>query len=248
MKLDRVIAVRNNKTVYRDDDRVVKVFVSGTSKAEVLNEALNQTRMEEIGLNVPSVLEVSKIDGKWAIVSDYIRGKTLSQLMAEEPQRISDHIDLFVAVQADIHNSECPSLTQLQDNMIHKIAQCELEAAVKNNILSLLDEMSSESGVCHGDFTPSNIIIDENGTPFIIDWAKTSRGSKFADIAKTYLLLVLRYKQDIAKLYLTKMCEKNSVDISEVEKWLPLVAASEMAGRKGDIREILHGYVHGTQN
>ena len=26
MKLDRVIAVRNNKTIYRDGDRVIKVF------------------------------------------------------------------------------------------------------------------------------------------------------------------------------------------------------------------------------
>ena len=25
------------------------------------------------------------IDGKWAIVSDYIKGKTLAQLMAEDP-------------------------------------------------------------------------------------------------------------------------------------------------------------------
>ena len=26
MKLDRVIAVRNNKTIYRDGDRAIKVF------------------------------------------------------------------------------------------------------------------------------------------------------------------------------------------------------------------------------
>ena len=37
MKLERVIAVRNNKTIYRDGDRCVKVFDDHYSKADVLN-------------------------------------------------------------------------------------------------------------------------------------------------------------------------------------------------------------------
>ena len=80
MKLDRVIAVRNNKTIYRDGDRVIKVFNKEYSKADVLNEALNQARIEETGLNIPKILEVTMIDGKWAIVSELIKGKTLAQL------------------------------------------------------------------------------------------------------------------------------------------------------------------------
>ena len=71
MKLDRIIAVRNRKTIYRDGDRCLKVFDEGFSKADVLNEALNQARVEETGLNIPRVSEVTKTDGKWTIVSDY---------------------------------------------------------------------------------------------------------------------------------------------------------------------------------
>ena len=55
MKLDRVIAVRNNKTIYRDGDKCVKVFDTDYSKADVLNEALNQARIEETGLNIPKI-------------------------------------------------------------------------------------------------------------------------------------------------------------------------------------------------
>ena len=46
MKLDRIIAVRTGKTIYRDGDRVIKVFDSDYSKADILNEALNQARIE----------------------------------------------------------------------------------------------------------------------------------------------------------------------------------------------------------
>ena len=54
MKLDKVIAVRTNKTVYRDGHLAIKVFDSDYSKADVLNEALNQARVEETALNVPA--------------------------------------------------------------------------------------------------------------------------------------------------------------------------------------------------
>ena len=72
MKLDRVIAVRNDKTVFRDGELKIKVFSEDYSKADVLNEALNQARIEETGLNIPKIREVTTVDGKWFIVSDYI--------------------------------------------------------------------------------------------------------------------------------------------------------------------------------
>ena len=71
---DQIIAQRPTKTLYRDGDRVVKVFNEDYSKADVLNEALNQARVEETGLNIPKVHEVKKIDGRWAIITDYVEG------------------------------------------------------------------------------------------------------------------------------------------------------------------------------
>ena len=47
MNLENVIAVRKNKTVYRDGDRTIKVFDANYSKADVLNEALNQARLKK---------------------------------------------------------------------------------------------------------------------------------------------------------------------------------------------------------
>ena len=58
MNLDRVIAVRNTKTIYRDGDHCVKVFNENYSKADILNEALNQARIEETGLHIPKILGV----------------------------------------------------------------------------------------------------------------------------------------------------------------------------------------------
>ena len=104
MKLDNVIAVRKDKTVYRDGDKTIKVFNESYSKADILNEALNLARVEETGLNVPKIEEVGVIDGKWCIVTDFIEGKTLSKIVEDNPNMKDEYMKLFVEIQLKIHN------------------------------------------------------------------------------------------------------------------------------------------------
>ena len=128
MKLDRVIAVRNNKTVYRDGDACLKVFDESYSKADVLNEALNQARVEETGLCIPKVREVTVLDGKWIIVTDYIKGKTLERIMQEDPDNIETYLNRFVDLQLEVQSKSCPLLTKLRDKMNRKIGQTDFAA------------------------------------------------------------------------------------------------------------------------
>ena len=92
MKLDNIIATRKHKKIYRDNDLCIKVFDSEFSKADVLNEALNLARIEEIGINTPKLHEVTSVDGKWAIVCDFIEGKTLEQLIQENPDKFDEYL------------------------------------------------------------------------------------------------------------------------------------------------------------
>lgn len=202
MKLDRVIAVRNNKTIYRDDNTCIKVFNNDYSKADVLNEALNQSRVEETGLNIPKILEVTMIDGKWAIVSEFIEGKTLAQLMEENPDKKRSYIEMLVDIQLEIQSKGCPLLNKLKDKMNRKISSCELDATTRYDLHTRLDSMPKHNKVCHGDLNPSNIIITEDGTPYIIDWAHVTQGNASADAARTYLLFWLSGDIDGAHKYL----------------------------------------------
>ena len=92
MKLENVIASRKSKKIYKYEDMAVKVFDEEFSKSDVLNEALNQARVEETGLNIPKVREVTKIDGKWAICTDFIEGKTFEQIIEEDKGNEEDGI------------------------------------------------------------------------------------------------------------------------------------------------------------
>ncbi|MBR0535523.1 MAG: phosphotransferase, partial [Clostridia bacterium] len=191
MKLDRVIAVRNNKTIYRDGDKCVKVFDADYSKADVLNEALNQARIEETGLNIPKIVEVTMVEGKWAIVSEFIKGKTLQQLMDEDAEKKDEYIELLVDLQLDVHSKVCPLLNKLKDKMNRKIGASELDATTRYDLHTRLEGMPKHNKVCHGDFNPSNIIITEDGTAYILDWSHATQGNASADAARTYLLFWL---------------------------------------------------------
>ena len=246
MNLDRVIAVRNNKTIYRDGDRCVKVFNAEYSKADVLNEALNQARIEETGLNIPKVLEVTMIDGKWAIVSEFIKGKTLAQLIKEaedDADKKAQYIELLVELQMDVHAKTCPLLNKLKDKMSRKIAQTEFDATTRYDLHTRLESMPKHNKVCHGDFNPSNIIIAENGTPYIIDWSHATQGNASADVARTYLLFWLNGDIAGAELYLNTFCKKSDTAKQYVQKWMPIVAASQSVKGNEKEREFLASWV-----
>ena len=244
MKLDRIIAVRNNKTVYRDGELCMKVFDTNYSKADVLNEALNQARVEETGLNIPKIHEVTVIDGKWTIVSDYIKGKTLQQLMDEHPEKKDEYLNLFVDLQLEMHSKSCPLLTKLRDKMNRKISQTDFDATTRYELHSRLDAMPKHNKLCHGDFSPSNIIITDDGTPYIIDWSHATQGNASADVARTYLLFWLNGDIEGARKYLELFCRKSNTARQYVQKWMPIVAASQSVKGNEKEREFLHGWVN----
>lgn len=235
MKLDRVIAVRNDKTVFRDGELCIKVFNEAYSKADVLNEALNQARIEETGLNIPKIREVTTVDGKWAIVSDYIKGKTLAQLIEEDAESKDKYMEMLVDLQLEVQGKNCILLNNLKDRLNKKICKSDLEATVRFGLHSRLDDMPKHSKIYHGDFRPSNIVITEDGTPFIIDWSHTAQGNGSADAARTYLYFGLYGDKETAEKYLELYSEKSGTSVAYVKKWIPIVAAALMA--EGNERE-----------
>ena len=238
-----ILASRPTKIVYRDRDKVIKVFDTSYSKADVLNEALNQARVEETGLNIPKIHEVRKTDDKWAIVTDYIEGKTLTQMMTENPERIDEYLELFVDLQMSVHAKTAPMLGKLKDKMNRKISEAKFDATTRYELHTRLEGMPKHKKLCHGDFNPSNIIITDDGVPYIFDWAHATQGNASADVARTYLLFCLNKEEKLANKYLNLFCKKTDTAKQYVQKWMPIVAASQSVKGKPEEREFLLSWV-----
>jgi aminoglycoside phosphotransferase (APT) family kinase protein len=103
--------------------------------------------------------------------------------------------------------------------------------------------MKKHTKVCHGDFNPSNIIITADGTPYILDWSRATQGNASADVARTYLLFCLEGKEALAEKYLKLFCLKSDTARQYVQKWMPIVAASQSVKGKPEEREFLLRWV-----
>ena len=244
MNLTNIVANRKDKTVYRDGDMCIKVFDENYNTADVLNEALNQARIEETGLNIPKFREVVKIDGKWAIITDFIEGKTLAELMAENPEKEDEYLDMFVDLQIEIQNKSCPLLTKIHDKMNRKISESNLDATTRYDLHTRLNGMKKHTKVCHGDFNPSNVIISPDGTPYVLDWAHATQGNASEDVARTYLLFKLAKKDELAEKYIRLFCKKSDTALQYVQSWLPIVAASQLVKGNPEEKEFLESWIH----
>lgn len=228
-----VLAKRTTKTIYREGDKVVKVFNDSYTKAEVLNEALNQARVEESsGLNVPKILGVNTVDGKWSITSEYIEGTGLDELIKAHPDKLDAYLDLFVDLQLKVQSQRVPLLTNLRDKMNRKIDLCKIDPVAKYDLHTRIEGAPKHVKLCHGDFRPSNIIIKEDGTAYILDWSHATQGNGSADAARTYLVLFLSHGEEFANKYLDLFVQKSGIPKTTVQKWLPVVAASQTVNRK----------------
>ncbi len=243
MKFDNIVAKRVGKTVYRDGDNCISVFDENYSKSGILNEALNQARLEETQLNVPKILEVERFNGKWAIVSEFIEGKTLADYMKEDPDNYDKYLEQFVDIQMQIHAQKSPLLTKLKDKMHRKISETSLDATTRYELHTRLEGMPKHNKVCHGDFDPSNVIVSNDGTVYVIDWAHATQGNASADVARTYLLFCLAGEKENAEKYLDIFCKKSDTAKQYVQKWLPIVAASQSVKGNEHEREFLLSWV-----
>ena len=244
MNFEKVIANRETKTVYRDNGRTIKLFVEDYSKSAILNEAVNQSRVEETNLNVPKLLEVTKLDDRWALISEHIEGTPLDKLMEENPEKEDEYLELFVKTQEEILKQRAPLLGRIHDKMRRKITEASnIDDNTKYELLQRLEGMKTKNCVCHGDFNPSNVIIKENGEIYIIDWAHVTQGNPSFDLARTYLLFSMEDKEELAKKYLNLVSQKLEIDKKEIQRCIPIVAASQMSKGKEEEQEFLSKWI-----
>ena len=239
-----VLAEREKKTIYVEGDKRIKVFDSDFSKKDVLNEAYNQACVEETGLPIPKVLEVCKINGKWAIVTEYIEGTTLTDLMNEHPENMDDYMNEFVDLQLKVLSKKCPGLRKIKDKMQAKISQPDLDYATRYELHTRLDAMPKHFYLCHGDFNPSNVIVTPNGAKYIIDWSHATQGNRSADAARTYLLFALTGfrlsgDKDLADKYLDLFVTKSELPKANIQRWIPIVAASQSVKGNPEEKDLL---------
>lgn len=240
-----IIAERKTKTIYKDNDTAVKLFVKDYSKADILNEALIHARVEEnTNLNIPKLLEVKKYASRWAITTEYIEGETLEALMVKHPEKQDEYLEMFVKLQLEMLSNNVPLLNRVKDKYRRKLTDTTvIDDNTKYELLQRLEGMKNHVKLCHGDFNLSNVILAPNGKCYILDWSHATQGNASCDAAKTFLILSIQKQEELANKYLDMFAKESKIEKSNIQSWIPIVAATQLTYGKPEEEELLRKWI-----
>ncbi|WP_421385270.1 phosphotransferase family protein [Bacillus salacetis] len=229
MELGNPIAKGNTANIYLVENKVVKVFKEHLPENEALKEAWKQDFARSCGLPVPEIRDVKKIDGKQAIIMEYVQGKTLGELYFEgNREQAEEYMKISIDIQQQIHSIKPVEFEPMSDKLQRQIQSApRLDQNQKGCLENLLNSMEYENSLCHGDFHLYNLIMADDKVT-IIDWVDSSAGDFRADVYRTYLLYST-VSTELAEEYLTLYCDESGLSRAEVFKWAPIIAGARLS-------------------
>ena len=164
--------------------------------------------------------------------------------MEQNPDKEDEYLNRFVDIQLEILGHNVKILNRIKEKYNKRIdSLTNISDNVKYELLQRLDGMKNHTKLCHGDYNPSNIIIKEDGSYAIIDWAHVTQGNASADCAKTYLIFCMEGREEFATKYLNLFSEKSGIALHTIQRWLPIVAAAQLAKAKDDEKAFLEKWI-----
>ncbi|MBP2242911.1 tRNA A-37 threonylcarbamoyl transferase component Bud32 [Cytobacillus eiseniae] len=228
MELGNPIAKGNTAAIYLHDNKIIKMFNDYLPETESFNEANKQKHAYSCGLPVPEIYRVAKINGKQAIMMEYVKGRTLGDLLFENRDQAEYYLDLSIDIQQKIHRVIPDTIEPMYDKLSRQIATAaKLETRQKSYLLKKLESITYENRLCHGDFHLFNLIQSDKKI-VVIDWVDSSAGDIRADIYRTYLLYSQR-SLELAELYLRLYCEKSGLLRADIFQWAPIIAGARLS-------------------
>jgi len=213
--------------VYLYEGKALKVFKADYVQANGRYEAELQDKAYKKGLPVPQIYEVIELNGRVAIVMEYVPGKSIGDMMLENMGKAHELLTLSVDVQIQVHKTNADDFPNQKDKFRCNISMNPyLKNEQRQRLLKLLHRFKSDDRLCHGDFHMLNLIETSQGIK-IIDWVDASGGSVAADVCRSYLLYLL-YRKEIAEAYLDIYCDKANIIKRDVLAWLPIAAGARL--------------------
>ncbi|QWI16847.1 aminoglycoside phosphotransferase family protein [Bacillus wiedmannii] len=239
MNLGNPIAKGNTAEIYLCDNKVVKLFEQYLPNTESLYEAQKQKYAYSRDLHVPKVFEVTEIQGRQAIIMEYVEGENVGELLLNNLNKAEYYINICVNEQKKIHairvnTDEIESMRERLERQIKSVHK--LDEKQKESILNKLNSIKFEPRLCHGDFHPFNLILSEKNVS-IIDWVDACSGDIRADVFRTYLLYAQSHIE-LAEMYLQIYCRNTDLTRDEIFQWAPIMIAARFSEKVSPQNEV----------
>lgn len=243
-----------------EDNKVLKLFRNSNDEKVALREMEILKTMYRSGLLVPKVHEYVNISSRPGFVMERITGNSILSTVEKRPYIMLRVSKMFGQYHSDIHKFVAPvEIPLLKEGLERSITAVHcLDDEIIQYTLKLLSELPDGNCICHGDYNPSNVIINGD-SPVFLDWGGVSRGDAASDVAHTLLILkngqfppntsflfklALKLGRNaFANIYFRTYQHYNQLDLSVLSKWEMVRAVGRLSYGGEEERPALVKYI-----
>lgn len=218
----RIIGKGRVAQIVTDEVWAYKLYPSWYSKegiikeAHILSQIHSKTQLKSVTCEV--------LKDEHALKMSLVHGKTIADMMRKE--KFKEGIQCLIQAQVEVfqyHDLDCEdAFTAFESTLKHSSLQQE----VKDKALQSLSMIERKYHLCHFDMHLENIMMTDEGL-VILDWMNAKLGNPVMDIARSYIILY-QYVKRQANPYLKQICKHMNIEIEDVKKAVPLMAALRM--------------------
>lgn len=235
---------RTAEVMEHGEGKIVKLYLEEVPEHHVDLEYRISSFVYEQGVRTPQPHELVTEEGRKGIVYQQIHGQSLLKLMGERPWLISSYARQMGALHHSLHQLEGIGEAGEQKERMKQniIAAPMLDTEEKAAVLSQLERLPGGKQLCHGDFHPDNVLMDDK--LWVIDWMTAVQGNPAADAARsvvmfsigavpehsslfTKLFLGIARKQ-MTDQYIREYLRLSGLPRADVEAWILPVAAARL--------------------
>jgi len=224
------------------DGYILKLYHDWCPSHWVVDEARIAHAVAEAGIPVPAAGEIIEVNGRRGLIYERVSGSSMLQDMYSRLWMLFKHARTLAELQVKVHQQSISGLPSYKDGLMYAIRHAPyLSDELRGQVLDLLTALPVEAGVCHGDFHPGNVLLTAKEA-FVIDWMTASSGSRWADVARTSMilnigaknagrqvspiivLLIRLYYRAYLNRYMSLVPDVNN----EFPRWIPVIAAARL--------------------
>lgn len=189
-----IIGKGSKSTVYRyEPDKIVKVYENIDSLDIISLEQKLAHKAYELGIPTPISFDIVEVDGKYGVMFELFKSKSLSELIVSDIEHIDKYMIDYVELLKRLHTTKVKEddLPNIKDYVPVWIKGCEgvLDDESLNKIKTLIDEIPNQLTMLHCDYHTNNVLKQDNKI-ILIDMDCLSYGHPIFELVNMYFAFV----------------------------------------------------------
>ena len=223
------------------EGKILKLYREGMSQFACEQEFnITQNIYRFLGA-CPKAYEVVNVDGRYGAIYERIDGQSMLQAMLSNLRSFRKEAKQLAHYHCAIQKPVDFALPTVKEKLKRDIKRAEeLTEDEKDKLYQYIDTLPEGSSLCHFDFHPDNIIL-QDGNAVIIDWLTACVGDRLSDVARTSILFeysqipeksfIIRHmikvmQKRLLRIYLAEYFKITQADRKDLLRWkLPIAAA-----------------------